>query len=453
MDPLRNHRPLALALALGCAGAFAGASVAGGDPPARKPAPGAEPRVELLRAEGIRRYQAREYAQALRAFEEALAAARGSEAGDLKELVARTRSALGLELLSAGELRQAGTFFREALRESSDAYAHFGLGFINFLKLEDAVALEHLEAAARLDAASTATQKLLGLIDYRRGRTAEALSRMDRALALDPKDREAAALKERWTLELSAVSGFREFRRGVAILRAEPAFAEARAGEVFDRLDRARREIGEALQAELGEALVVVLFAPDTFHRATKSYHWVGGLYDGQVKLVYPAGDPPAPGELQALDEAIRHEIAHVFVRRLCSECPVWLNEGIAQHFERPGRGAEVASMLRERARARIRFEDVPGRLWEVDDEAFARQTYLQGLGFVEFLVERFLEFRLGLLLRAIHEEGSLKKGFETVYGLSLESAEVEWWAWVRESGARSPGASEGASKPPRGGT
>lgn len=453
MDPFRNQHPLVLALAVGCASTCVGASLAAGEPPVRKPAPGAEPRVELLRSEGIRRYQAREYAQALRAFEEALAAAQGPEAAELKDLVARTRSALGLELLNAGELRQAGTFFREALRDSSDAYAHFGLGFIHFLKLEDAVALEHLETAARLDAASSATQKLLGLIDYRRGRTAEALGRMEKALRLDPKDREAATLKERWTLELSAVSGFREFRRGAAVVRAEPGFAEARVEEVFDRLDRARREIGEALQAELAETLVIVLFSPDTFHRATKSYHWVGGLYDGQVKLVHPAGDPPAPGDAEAFDEAIRHEMAHVFVRRLCAECPVWLNEGIAQHFERPGRGAEVAAMVRDGARARIRFEDVPARLWEVDDEAFARQTYLQGLGFVEFLIERFLEFRLGLLLRAIREEGSLKKGFETVYGLSLEQAEAEWWSWVAESGSRGPKAPEGASKPPRGGT
>ncbi len=420
MRPARILVPLALLLGVGSLGVVS---------PAEAPGPKGEPRAELLRSEGIRYYQARDYYRALRAFEEAASIARGAEAEELRRLVSRTRSALGIELLQSGEIRQATAFFREALRESEDAYAHFGLGFAHFVTLEDASALEHLQAALRLDPDSSLTHKLLGLIDYRQGRVREALGRLETTLKLDPKDKEAATLRDRWKLELAVSSGFAEFRRGSLVVRADRKLAEENIAGILARLEKARREIGEALQAEPSETLVVVLFLEESFHAATKSYHWVGGLYDGQVKLALPRGERLAPEEWASVEEAIRHEVAHVFVRRLCPACPNWLNEGIAQHFERPGRGGEASAALRERGRKRIRFEDVPARLWELDDEELARQTYLQGLGFVEFLVELGSEFRLGLLLRAIHEQGSLKKGFEVVYGLGLEEAEAKWWS------------------------
>jgi hypothetical protein len=75
-----------------------------------------------------------------------------------------------------------------------------------------------------------------------------------------------------------------------------------------------------------------------------------------------------------------------------------------------------------------LSLRSVPTRLWEVEDEALARWTYLEGLGFVEYLVERHQEFRLRLLLRTLAREGSVARAFEVTYGATLDALEAAWW-------------------------
>jgi hypothetical protein len=392
-----------------------------------------------LKDAGVQRYKERKYFEAIRALERALAEAGEDERAEIRELLARARSALGVELFNAGEARRAAEAFREALRHAKDSYAHFGLGFLHFIRLEDAPALEHLNQALLLEPGYARTHKLLGLIDYRQGRTAEAIARMEEARRLDPKDPEAKALLERWKFEGSFTGAFREVTEGRFVIRADPALSSSRVADVARKLEAAWNDIGGALGARGSRKLIVVLFTPAGFLKATRSYHWVGGVYDGQIKLPVPDGKTVDPGAMKELDEAIRHEIAHAAVREVCPECPNWLNEGIAQFFERKDRGGETRRLLLAGAARRTAFKDVPGRLWEVDDEELARWTYLQGLAFVEHLAGKFHEFRLRLLLRAIVREGSVSQAFERTYGLSLEAAEAAWWKEVGASAGGAP--------------
>ena len=344
--------------------------------------------------------------------------------------MARARSALGVELFNAGEMRQAEEAFEEALKQAEDSYAHFGLGFLHFVRFEDDASQAHLLEALRLEPNYGKTRKLLGLLDYRQGRSAQALQKMEKACELDPKDKEAKALFDRWRLESGFTGTFSEKVKGRFLVRADPLIPPADLEGAVQRLEKARKEVGDALGLRASKkSIVVVFFSEERFHKATGSYHWVGGVYDGQIKLPVPgAAGKDAAAAREELEESARHEITHVAIRALCPECPNWLNEGIAQHFERKGREEETRRLLREGASRRIRFKDVPSRLWEVENEELARWTYLQGLGFVEFLVARFQEFRLRLLLEAIEGEGSVSKAFELTYGLSLESAEGLWW-------------------------
>ena len=76
----------------------------------------------------------------------------------------------------------------------------------------------------------------------------------------------------------------------------------------------------------------------------------------------------------------------------------------------------------------RLAFGALPARLWQVEDEELARWTYLQAYGLVEYLVRRFKEFRLRLLVDAIRSEGSIEGAFRSTYGLALEELEAAWW-------------------------
>ena len=96
-----------------------------------------EASVAELRERGMRHYAADDYAKAIHAFETALERADEKERGYLEELLARTRSAVGLELFNSGEVRQAERMFRLALRSAGDPYAHFGVGYLHFVRFEN----------------------------------------------------------------------------------------------------------------------------------------------------------------------------------------------------------------------------------------------------------------------------------------------------------------------------
>lgn len=400
---------------------------------------GIEPRVEQLRGQGVEHYRKREYFQAIQAFEAALKLAQPSRAAELKELIARAHSSMGVELFNSGELRQAEQSFLQALEQAEDAYAHFGLGFLHFVRLEDAEAIRHLKEARRLEPGYAKTHKVLAVIDYRQGRVDDALAGMQKAAGLAPRDEEATALYRRWKAETSFTSRFREERAGRFLIRSDPELSAARVREISARIVKIGRGVAHSFQLASPPETVVVLFSGERFHRATGSFHWVGGMYDGQVKIPVEAtagggGDDPDGGvedDPGALDAVLRHELSHVMVRAICPEVPNWLNEGIAQHFEQPEDLGDVRLQLRRHRAKRLRFQDVPARLWEVEDQEIARLTYLQALDFVEFLVARFHEFRLRLLLEAIHREGSVSEGFRLTYGWDLEESESRWWQEV----------------------
>ena len=61
---------------------------------------------------------------------------------------------------------------------------------------------------------------------------------------------------------------------------------------------------------------------------------WAGGCYDGSIHLLYCAAGEPVLGILYAL---LRHEWVHLLVYHLTNgNCPVWLDEGLAQKIARP---------------------------------------------------------------------------------------------------------------------
>ncbi len=394
---------------------------------------GAETLDELCQR-GARHYEAQEYFAAIEAFEAALAkAARDDDRQHVQELLARVRTALGMELWSAGEIAQAERAFLKVLEIHEDSYARFGLGYLHFLRFEDPVARDHLQRAARLDPGHARSRVLLALLDYRAGDSGSAMKRIEEAVRLAPDDKEARALLERWRHELPYADRLVETRRGGFVIRSDPSISDLARQRVLEMLERARRAIGEALGHPGRQPVVVVLFTEEEFHRATGSRHWVGGTYDGRLKLPVPAAADLSGEDLARLESAVRHEMAHVTLRELLPECPAWLNEGIAQHFER-----EVADFtalrvsLGEGRDRRVEFGELPARLWQVEDEELARWTYLQAYGLVEYLVRRFKEFRLRLLIDAIRAEGSLEGAFRKTYGLTLEELEAAWWSEVR---------------------
>jgi tetratricopeptide (TPR) repeat protein len=390
--------------------------------------------LDRLLAEAAQHYQARRYFQAIDVFERALKLAGARRAQEVRAQLARALGALGTEYFNAGESRRAEESFLGALAHAGDYYAHLGLGYLYFFRLKDNEALTHLQAALKERPDHARTHLLLALIEYRQGQTASARRRLAEAGRLDPADAETQALLKRWNIEAAYSASFVEQPGRRFTLRVDPLLPAGAAEIARRELERAHEEVGAALGHWPARKIPVVLFSEKRFYEATGSHHWVGGMYDGQLKMPV-AAELSRDEQLESLKEVIRHEYAHVLIREVAPECPVWLNEGIAQHFERPGRRAEVEALLYKDRSMRLPFQSVPAQLWAIADETQARWIYLQGLGFVEFLVERYQAFRLSLLLQAMARERSVARAFERVYGQPLEALEEAWWESILKRG------------------
>ncbi len=331
------------------------------------------------------------------------------------------------------------------MTHAEDAVARLGLGYLDFLDQRDEPARGNLELAAQANPNDAQPQKLLGLIEYRKGEIAAAVARMERAAALDRQDREAEALKSAWQREERLSKGWGESSSRRFRVRFGRDIQEQSVREILQALDAIHESIGRSLGHWPRRTIPVILLPEKDFYALTGSFHWVGGVYDGQIKVPLQTADMLPGADRREMQRTLRHEFAHAVVKELCPGCPNWLNEGIAQHFEiddggngsPPGSEATEARETRRRKLddelrlhrdRKIPFERVPIRLSEITDQSTARWTYLQGLGFTTFLVDRHQAFRLRLLLASLRQEGSLVKAFETTYGASLSDLERDWW-------------------------
>ena len=149
------------------------------------------------------------------------------------------------------------------------------------------------------------------------------------------------------------------------------------------------------------------------FSAVTGADEWVGGLYDGKIRVPL--------GGLKKLDlEARRvliHELTHAFVQsKTRGNCPRWLHEGLAQLAEpRALRRSELAALARD-----VRAGDPAS--WP--DKAF---TYPSALS-----LTRFLEARRGFdllvnLLDRLGDGDSVDAAFSALYGQSYGELAAEW--------------------------
>ncbi|MEM7235527.1 MAG: tetratricopeptide repeat protein, partial [Planctomycetota bacterium] len=288
-------------------------------------------------AAGTKKFQAQKYFEAIQSFETALERATTEARREtVRANLASAYGALGAEYFEAGESSRAEEMFRKGLSYAENYYSHFGLGFLYFQRMEDAKALQHLQSSLDHRDDFAGTHKLLGLLDYRKGNFAPAIEKLRIAKRLDGADKETAMLIESWVKELALTKSFRRETGKRFVFRIDPKLKPAAVRAAKDELQSAYREISKALGARSDEPVVVALYRDTTFYKATGSSHYVGGLYDGQLKLpVHSKASlkPGTPGRAK-FRETVRHEVTHVVVRRLAPECPVWLNEGIAQYFE-----------------------------------------------------------------------------------------------------------------------
>ena len=152
--------------------------------------------------------------------------------------------------------------------------------------------------------------------------------------------------------ELSAEGGFgRDVSRHFTIQYDGPVPREvARTALLLleEAYDRLWRDFGRSPQHDMP----VILYTRGLFDEITRSPAWVGGTYDGKIRV--PVGGLQTESDARRLEPILAHELTHAFIRaNVPGRLPLWFEEGLAGHFE--GTPAEAALRTPARRRGRVR--------------------------------------------------------------------------------------------------
>ncbi len=251
---------------------------------------------------------------------------------------------------------------------------------LNSGQLADAVTQSEL--AAQLQPESADVQRIRGLAYYQAGRREDAIAAWEHSLQLAPNQIVQEYL-EKVKREAAVEEHFTETARGHFVLRYEGGQpAEA----LTDDLLRTLEQDYDNLALDLGVApktvTTVVLYSAQQFSDVTQAPSWAGAINDGRMRI--PLGDVSSiTPQLEAL---LKHELTHSFVHSAVPNCPVWLNEGLAQ-LEEPKSLEVLTASLGPGARSGefVPLSQLEGSFQGMTPEQ-AQRAYLESLAAAEYL-------------------------------------------------------------------
>jgi len=350
----------------------------------------------------------------------------------LKRNLAEGYAAFGHQLLNQRQYEKADENLVKAmgLYPEEPTYALLR-GICNYNLKKYDIARYDLEQALQKKADSVETIYFLGLVLYETENRQQAIDMWEQGLKLSPGRKEIVEILNKVRKETAVEARMDQGHSSRFDLTYDPGVDADFALSNLDVLESAANQVG----AELGhfpEARVpVAIYKRNDFKTVTDSPDWSGGVYDGKIRLPFGAMKeitPPMRGVLY-------HEYAHVVIFDLTrGNCPLWLNEGIAEmfgrmQFNRPmselGRAARKGSFADFR-----KLEAGFGGL----STAEASLAYQQSYAMVNYIVTTYGWHRVEQVLTDLGDGMNTEEAIADAlkdYSLTYDSLVQEWKVYM----------------------
>jgi hypothetical protein len=326
----------------------------------------------------------------------------------------------GWDAIQRGDADKAAAAFREALSaDPRDPVALAGSGVAAHLLGRDDQAIGSLKRALDIEPDYAYAAYLLGQLAYARGDLDLAIKSYERVVKIAPGSPGVFQQLEAWKKEAALHDGFVS-RPGVrfTVLFEGPA-QQPVADRVLAALEAAYAGVGKALNAYPPETITAILYTKEQFRDITKSPAWAAAVYDGRIRIPV-LGALRVPGEL---DRVVTHEYVHALLQAVVPRgVPMWLNEGLATHFE-PTDHAWVRQRLRA-APAIIPLARLDQSFGQFDG-AEAGLAYAESMVAARLLIER-LGVNFPLFLEYVGNGTSLEQAL-LLFNINVTDIEREW--------------------------
>ena len=271
---------------------------------------------------------------------------------------------------------------------------------------------------------------LLGELYYLRQDLKKARECWENVLRLAPDRQDVQQRLDKLKKEQVVEQGLARSDTHPFVVRFADGQAPVDVGELRLMLRDAYRQVGQSFNTFPDHSITVLLYPEADFDKVKGSSHQVAGLYDGKIRL------PLSPGRQTSgyLQRVLWHEYTHALVHDLAKgNCPLWLNEGIAQLQE-----ARVQPINLTLFRAALEKETVPPWhfLWDQTeyDPASMQLNYQTAYVIANYLVKRGSWNGLAGLLRRLGQGYPIRDALRAQYGSDSAALERDWLLWLRRN-------------------
>lgn len=328
---------------------------------------------------------------------------------DLARLLAEGRAAL-----DRAEFEAAADLYGEALRlaDPDVQLPRVGYALSRIALGDDALAAGVVLDGLARDPHHPGLLELLGDLRNREERVADAVSAWRSAFERAPSDRLRHKI-EKAERELEVGRYYDLTTTSHFNLRYDGDVDRELTAAVTTHLEQRFWTVADELAHTPPQPITVLLYPRRQFRDVTQAPEWVGGLYDGKIRV--PLGglrrlDPPATAVLT-------HELTHAIVHsKTRGHCPRWLHEGLAQRFE----GKRLGRADRDEIRRRLAAGDPAD--WE--SRGF---SYPLALSLTLHLEARNGFHRVVDLLEELGRGASLDDALRAVYGFDYAALCRSW--------------------------
>jgi hypothetical protein len=261
-------------------------------------------------------------------------------------------------------------------------------------------------------------REILGDLRYRDERLDDALREWRQAFEAAPGDR----------LRDKILKGERELHASRDYdFKATPHFNMRYDGDVdldlasavMDYLEEQYWVVTDAYNHSPPQPITVQLFPTREFREVTQSPEWVGGLYDGKIRVPLGGLDALTVRARRVLVHELTHAVVHSKSR---GNCPRWLHEGLAQIAE----GKKLTPALLEKIAGKL----AKGEAISWDAEGF---SYPMALSLTRHLESRQGFGGLVLLLELLGDGAALDAALLQLYREDYSAICRRWKSEIAE--------------------
>jgi tetratricopeptide (TPR) repeat protein len=311
---------------------------------------------------------------------------------------------------AAGDYAEAARLFQELAAKEGRYRTYAGVAFFRMKEYEPAI--RQLEQAVAADPSDFQAHKFLALAWYLSDRLEESLEHARAGLALRA-DGELEALLAKLEREKpvqdeyvdAEIPNFRILFDGREQREAKRL--------VIRFLKEAYADIGKKLDLFPAGLVTVILYSERDFAAATGAPFWIGGLYDGKIRIPVRG----VIGREAALKRILFHEYTHALIYSVTPACPRWIHEGLAEYCSgsRPPRIGQIIPLERlENASAWWNGESAP-------------LAYRESHAAVAALIDRFGLDRLKQFLLALGRDETLPEAFQGAFYMPYSRFLAQW--------------------------